>query len=81
MQWATPEDPCQLSVITGGTAPCIGIGHVLSITFVEVAQHEAGSWIFPCSERLTEMTALHIVIGVQRLKLPLPKVMSLNTLR
>ena len=45
--------------------PCIERGCKLNITFVEVARHEAGSQLSPCSGRPTEMTAFCIVTGRQ----------------
>ena len=81
MRQAAPDDPCQLSIIAGGTVPCIERGHVLNATFLKVAQHEAGSWLSLCSERLTKMTAFRIMTGGPRLRLPWPKAMNLNASR
>ena len=61
--------------------PCVGKGHMQNATFIEVAQHKAGSWPSACLESLTETTAFYIVTGRWKLRLPWPKAMSLNESR
>ena len=61
--------------------PCVEREYMPNVTSIEVAQQEAESKLFPCSERPIEMTVSHIMTGRQMLKLLWPKAMSQNASR